>query len=266
MLRTLAATKTGGSAAARKVNLVSTSFAPRSVHRQHEQTQRELPLHHRINEAAFPTSGRETESQRSASNAAFRHAGDYWQILYEGRRISLRSAKGLLYLRHLLQHPGETIHVSSLTALGDHYASVLRAARPGPDSGLDVPPQAPLIANDSGGVIDHRATWEYKARLDELRAELEEASQWADFGRVSSIQRQIDFIQKELASAYGLRGHLRKLDDQIERMRKAVTNRIHDSIVRIAKQNPILGRHLTNAIRTGLFCRYSPETKVPWEF
>jgi len=129
-----------------------------------------------------------------------------------------------------------------------------------------VAPEAPLVAKDIGGVIDYRATGEYRARLDELRADLEEASQWADVGRADSIQREIDFIKKELTSAYGLSGHLRKLDDQIERMRKAVTNRIHDSIVRIGKQNPVLGRHLTNAIRTGLFCRYSPEKSILWEF
>jgi len=95
---------------------------------------------------------------------------------------------------------------------------------------------------------------------------LEEASQWADFGRAASIQREIEFIEKELASAHGLNGQLRKLDNQSERIRKAVTNRIRDSILRIAKQNPALGRHLSNAIRTGLLCWYSPENDVSWGF
>src|SRR5206468_5418905 len=98
-----------------------------------------------------------------------------------------RSAKGLFYLRHLLQHPGEKIHVSSLAALGDHYSSVARSARSSADRGLDVPPDPPLVAHDVGGVIDGRATGEYRARLDELRSDLEEASQWADFGRAASI-------------------------------------------------------------------------------
>jgi len=208
----------------------------------------------------------QAEAHRQAQTALFREEGEYWEILYEGTRIHIRSLKGLFYLRHLLQNPGAKTHVISLTALGDHCASTARRSGRSANRGLGVPPRAPLVVNDIGGVIDARATWEYRARLDELRSELEEASQWADLARVASVEREIELINKELASAYGLNGHLRRLDNQIERMRKAVKNRIHDAIVRIAKQNPVLGRHLSNAIRTGLLCRYSPENGVPWEF
>jgi hypothetical protein len=120
--------------------------------------------------------------------------------------------------------------------------------------------------SNARAVIDYRETWEYRARLDELRAELDETSQWADFGRAASIQREIDVIQKEIGSAYGISGRLRKLDDQTERTRKAVTSRIRDSIVRIGNHSAALGRHLRNAIRTGLLCQYSPENNVCWEF
>jgi hypothetical protein len=56
--------------------------------------------------------------------------------------------KGLFYLRQLLQHPGEQIHVSGLAALGDHYASLAKATGSSADRGLDVRPEAPLVAND----------------------------------------------------------------------------------------------------------------------
>jgi len=196
----------------------------------------------------------------------FREEGEYWEILYEGTRIRIRSLKGLFYLRHLLQNPGAKTHVISLTALGEHCASTASRSGRSADRGLAVPPKAPLVVNDAGPVIDARATWEYRGRLDELRSELAEASQWADLERAASIQREIELINRELASAYGLNGHARRLDDQTERMRKAVKNRIHDAIVRIAKQNPVLGRHLRNAIRTGPLCHYSPENDVAWQF
>jgi hypothetical protein len=121
------------------------------------------------------------------------------------------------------------------------------------------------MTNEIGAVIDYGETWECRARLDELRAELDETSQWADVGRAASIRREIDVIQKEIDSAHGISGRLRKLDDQIERTRKAVTNRIRDSIIRIANQSPALGRHLRNAVRAGLLCRYSPENNAYWE-
>jgi hypothetical protein len=260
LLKAPAARKTAAPAAPQGIRIVSASLATCSVQRLEEDRNELRPP---CTEDASDTSDRRIEAREEAKTAIFRHEGEYWQILHKGQIIHIRSLKGLFYLRHLLQHPGEKIHVSSLAALGDHYS---RPGRSTADRGLDVPPDPPLLAHDLGGVIDSRAAREYRTKLDELRSELEEASQWADLGRAASIQREIEFIEKELASAYGLNGQLRKLDDQIERMRKAVTNCIRDSIVRIAKQNPALGRHLSNAIRTGLLCRYSPENTVCWDF
>jgi hypothetical protein len=252
-------------AAPGKVDVVNTSWTG-AERRSMPATDCVSPSpYHRTDPVSRISEGR-TEAQRLAQSALFRDEGEFWQILYEGRCIHIQSLKGLFYLRHLLQHPGDKIRVSSLTALGDHCASGARRAGPSADRGLDVAPGPPLVVNDAGGVIDARATWEYRTKLGELRSELEEASRWADFGRAASVQREIEFLERELASAYGLTGRLRRLDNQIERMRKAVTNRIHDSIVRIARQNPALGRHLSNAIRTGLFCQYSPENDVSWEF
>jgi hypothetical protein len=51
----------------------------------------------------------------------------------------------------------------------------------------------------------------------------------------------------------------------MERVRKAVTNRIRDAIERILKQHASLGRHLGNAVRTGFYCCYSPENPVEWK-
>jgi hypothetical protein len=49
------------------------------------------------------------------------------------------------------------------------------------------------------------------------------------------------------------------------RARKAVTSRIRDTITRIAKEHPSLGRHLENAIRTGVFCSYRPDRSPEWK-
>jgi hypothetical protein len=50
----------------------------------------------------------------------------------------------------------------------------------------------------------------------------------------------------------------------MERVRKAVTNRIRVAVQRIGKQHPDLGHHLQNAIHTGYSCWYSPERLVTW--
>ena len=53
--------------------------------------------------------------------------------------------------------------------------------------------------------------------------------------------------------------------DPVERIRKAVTNRIRDSLDRIAAEHEALGRHLANAVHTGTFCSYTPERPAAWE-
>jgi len=53
--------------------------------------------------------------------------------------------------------------------------------------------------------------------------------------------------------------------DPDERLRKAVSARVRSSIDRLEALHPLLGRHLRNSVRTGLWCSYQPERPVAWE-
>jgi hypothetical protein len=201
-------------------------------------------------------------SSPSSQKAVIFDEGDFLRIGYEGVWIVLRSLKGFLYLQYLLLHPDEKVHVSHLAALGDQRSG-LREAGGGID-GRDDPRGRSRSDPPSGDILDPRAKREYRARLVELRAELDEAVLWADLERADSIRREIDFLATQLTQAFNRRGRVRKMSDPTERVRKAVAKRIHDAIDRIAKQHPDLGRHLQNAIRTGYSCWYSPELPVTW--
>jgi hypothetical protein len=50
----------------------------------------------------------------------------------------------------------------------------------------------------------------------------------------------------------------------VERTRKAVTNRIRQTLARIASVHQILGLHLRNAVHTGTRCTYTPERPTRW--
>jgi hypothetical protein len=52
--------------------------------------------------------------------------------------------------------------------------------------------------------------------------------------------------------------------EAIERTRKAVTNRIRQTLLRIADMNHDLGLHLRNAVHTGTHCIYTPERRTRW--
>jgi hypothetical protein len=53
--------------------------------------------------------------------------------------------------------------------------------------------------------------------------------------------------------------------DRIERRRKAVTNRIRQTLARIRATHETLGLHLGNAVHTGTRCSYTPERPLTWE-
>jgi hypothetical protein len=49
-----------------------------------------------------------------------------------------------------------------------------------------------------------------------------------------------------------------------ERARKAVTNRIRQTLVRIATVHQTPGLHLRSAVHTGTRCTYTPEQPTRW--
>jgi predicted ATPase/class 3 adenylate cyclase len=176
----------------------------------------------------------------------FHCEGDTWTITYDGRTVRLRDAKGLRYIARLLAEPGREVHVNDLAARGT--------------GGEAVP------ASGSGGeVLDASAKADYRQRLAELEAEVAEATEWNDTERVGRAQAEIDALTDQLTGAYGLGGRARTMSDPVERVRKAVTNRIRDSLDRIAAEHKSLGRHLANSVRTGTFCSYTPEGPTAWE-
>jgi predicted ATPase len=181
-----------------------------------------------------------------ADGNIFRREGDVWRLDFDGVTVRLRDAKGLRYLACLLAEPGRELHVRDLAAEAT--------------GGEAVP------ASDSGGeVIDDTAKRAYQRRLADLEADLAEATEWNDTERAARAEAEMDALTEQLAGAYGLGGRARSMGDPVERMRKAVTNRIKDSLDHIAAQHEALGRHLTNSVHTGTFCSYTPERPTTWE-
>jgi len=104
----------------------------------------------------------------------------------------------------------------------------------------------------------------YKERLAEARQELDEATAAGDVGQAARPQHEIETITQQLTAAYGLGGRPRTAGVPAERVRKAVTNQIRRALDRISAAHPEIGRHLTNALRTGVVCTYRPEHPVAW--
>jgi hypothetical protein len=166
----------------------------------------------------------------------------------------MKDAKGLHYIASVLRHPGQDLHVMDLLAHGG-----------GGDAHAGGTDTVAAGLGDAGEMLDAQAGAEYRRRLEDLRAELEEATQYNDTGRAAKLREEIEFLTDELSAAYGVGGRARKAGDVADRARKAVTSRIRDTIARIAREHPTLGHHLENAIRTGAFCSYQPDRSPDWE-
>jgi uncharacterized membrane protein len=119
---------------------------------------------------------------------------------------------------------------------------------------------------DAGDVLDPEARAAYRQKLEELTEELEQATSWNDPERASQAQEQIDFLTTELAGAEGLGGRSRKSASASERARVNVTRAIRTAMARVAENDAELGRHLDSTVRTGTFCSYLPDPRVPIEW
>ena len=130
-------------------------------------------------------------------------------------------------------------------------------------------PSAPVTTGDFrapgdlGEQIDAPARSAYAARIRELQRDLDDADTVGDAERGARAQAELDFLTRELSSAYGLRGP-RRTGDPAERARAAVTARIRVALAKIRDAHGDLGRHLDRSIITGRFCGYRPEQPAKW--
>lgn len=187
-----------------------------------------------------------------ASPCTFRREGDYWTLVYGGSLIRLRDAKALGYLVALLREPGRQWHVTDL----------LPRATPMAGSWQDEPLHASTL--DTPAVADARASSEYRQRLTDARAELEEAESCNDLGRQEALRFEIDILLGELGGRLRVGSHARSTGG-VETIRNTVTKSLRRQLTKIHQEHAVLGCHLLASVRIGLWCSYQPETPVEWE-
>ena len=185
----------------------------------------------------------------SAVGATLRREGDYWTLVYARTTRRLKDMKGLHYLIHLLEHPGQELHVLDL--LGRTNAAI------------DEPEVRGALRAAGLPLLDATAKASYRRRLAELREDLTEAERHHDDGRAEQSREEIETLTEQLAAAVGLGGRDRSTGSAAERARTTVTHRLRAVIRRIAQHHPGLGDHLATRVRTGTFCWYQPDPERP---
>jgi tetratricopeptide (TPR) repeat protein len=194
--------------------------------------------------------------------SVFRREGEYWSIAFQGDAFRLKDGKGLRHLARLLAEPGREFHAMELTRAeegtgldtAEHIVGRVRKDESLPEvAGL----------GDAGEVLDRQARQAYRRRISELEEDLREAGAWRDLERAARLRHELDFLVQELARAAGIGGRARRAGAPTERARVAVTKAIKTALARLRKNSPALGQHLESTIRTGTFCSYNPDPRVP---
>ena len=202
-----------------------------------------------------PPQARPATDARVADGHDFRREGDYWSVAFEGQTVRLRDLKGLRYLARLLADPGREFHVLDLVA-GERGRSVDTSRRA--ERGLVV-----SAGLDVGVLLDAQAKEAYRRRLAEIEEDVEEARAMGNDERAAQAAAERDFLVRELARAVGLGGRDRRVGSASERARASVTRAVRQAMVRIHDYHPALGEHLDRAIRTGTYCAYLPDPRIP---
>lgn len=183
--------------------------------------------------------------------AEFRREAEYWTVRFGGVTARMRHSRGLAYIAELIAARGQELHVLQLAGESDPRAQRLA------ESG----------AHTSEAMLDPRAKAAYRARLEDLRADLTEAEAWNDHSRARKARAELEAIAAQLVASVGLGGRDRPSGTSSrERARVAVTRAIKRAIDRAERTSPTLSHHLRNAIRTGTYCAYDPEpsARVAW--
>lgn len=205
----------------------------------------------------------------SPGPSQFRREGEYWTLVFDGTVARLKDTRGMHYLARLLHHPGHECAALALAAeASDGSTRVLlgtRLYRETRDPAAGTVQSAGLT--DAGAVLDPQALAAYRQRLTELQAELEKAQAFHDIGRVEKLHAERECVTHELVGAVGRGGRARRAVSPQEHARVNVTRAIRTAIARVTAVHPALGRHLTQTIKTGIFCVYVPDpsTAPSWQ-
>jgi len=183
--------------------------------------------------------------QPAARTAALGRDGKWWVVSCGGSSVRLADTKGLRYLAELVSRPGVERHALDL---------VDRVEGPAPAGGPDR-----RALGDAGEVLDARARTAYRHRVEELRAEADEALAAGRLDTAEATQAELDELVAQLARAFGLGGRERRAASAAERARLNVTRALRAAIAKLADAMPGAGAVLDRRVRTGLYCAYEPD-------
>lgn len=163
------------------------------------------------------------------------------QVALGVRSVAVAASVGIGYLAELMANPGRAIRAVDL--VGGHTALV-DGCKP-------------------AELLDPIAKAAYRAKIGELRAEIEDAESCADIGRAAIARDQLDQLIVELERATGLGGRSRAFSDDAERARVSVRKALTRALAAVGAQDPILAAEINERLATGALCTFHDAASAP---
>jgi hypothetical protein len=172
-----------------------------------------------------------------------RRRGRLWEIQLGHRTAVIGDSVGMRHLDVLVTHAGREIPAVDLVQ------GTLSAGTPDPArAALSRQPQ-----------LDQVAVRDYRRRLVQLRAQIDESDAADDLERAARARTEHDWLVHELEAAAGLSGRVRPFADDTERARIAVTKAIHRALDRLEAADAAIGAEVRSRVQTGQRCRFHLE-------
>jgi hypothetical protein len=164
--------------------------------------------------------------------------GSLWEWSFEGQQGYLPEVKGFQDILKMITHPGQLFHCTEL---------------------MDA-----VVIERGERLLDAEAKRQYQMKIREIHSEISDAESCNDYVRSAALHQEYDTLVDHLSKSLGIRGAAREAGNTVERARSAITWRIRSAISKLEKVSPGMGKHLSNSIKTGTFCAYSPEQTIAW--
>lgn len=163
----------------------------------------------------------------------FRRSGRAYTVRFEGgERFVLLPTKGAAYLHALLSRPGGTVSATAVAS---------QVARRRVELGLGT----------AGKRADRESLSAIHGRMAELREDIEKAKENNDPAAQEQAERELEALAGELRSCKDIRGKIRALGDEREKVRKAVYNALRRVFEEVAESDPALAEHLEQNVERG---------------
>ena len=225
--------------------------AASAIYKEHQAGQKWIESVQAITESS---SVRQVHKSADVAYGVFEKEGDIWSIAYGQHQLRLKDMKGLRYLAYLLSHPGQRLHASALVQAVESK-SVVAEKRV-----ADVADKENTRSDlgDAGPLLDPQAKEDYRSRLSELKAELLEAEETNDVGKIDNLRMEVEFLTEQLAAAVGLNGRSRVIASHSERARVVVTKNLRAALKKISgkiRRLAGISMHQSKRVTSALTCR-----------